>query len=50
MFVSELPQVEYPERTIDQGQTTGKLYHLQLRVECTFFGIYNAGREPTPYW
>jgi hypothetical protein len=28
---------EYPERTIDHGQATGKLYHLQLRVECTFF-------------
>ena len=29
---------------------TGKLYHLQLRVECTLFVIYEAGREPTPYW
>ena len=27
---------------------TGKLYHLRLRVECTFFVIYKAGREPTP--
>jgi hypothetical protein len=25
------------ERTTDHGQATGKLYHLQLRVECTFF-------------
>jgi hypothetical protein len=41
---------EYPERTTDHGQTTGKLYHLWLRVECTFFVIYKAGREPTPYW
>jgi hypothetical protein len=24
-------------RTTDHGQATGKLYHLQLRVECTFF-------------
>jgi hypothetical protein len=22
----------------DNGQTTGKLYHLWLRAECTFFG------------
>jgi hypothetical protein len=26
-----------PERTTDHGQVTGKLYHLRLRVECTFF-------------
>ena len=32
------------------GQATGKLYHLRLRVECTFFVIYKAGREPMPYW
>jgi hypothetical protein len=25
------------ERTTDPGQATGKLYHLWLRVECTFF-------------
>ena len=31
-----------------RGQTTGKLYHLRLRVECTLFVIYKAGREPTP--
>jgi hypothetical protein len=36
---------EYPERTTDHGQATGKLYHLQLRVECTLFVIYKAGRE-----
>ena len=29
--------VEYPERTTDYGQATGKLYHLRLRVECTLF-------------
>jgi hypothetical protein len=41
---------EYPERTtdhMDHGQATGKLYHLRLRVECTLFVIYKAGREPT---
>jgi hypothetical protein len=41
---------EYPEKTIDHGQATGKLYYLWLRVECTLFVIYKAGREPTPYW
>ena len=41
---------KYPERTTDHGQATGKLYHLRLRVECTLFVIYKAGREPTPYW
>ena len=29
-------KAEYPERTTDPGQTTGNLYHLRLRVECTF--------------
>jgi hypothetical protein len=38
---------EYPERTTDHGQATGKLYHLRLRVECTLFVIYKAWREPT---
>ena len=28
---------EYPERTTDHGQATGKHYHLRLRVECTLF-------------
>jgi hypothetical protein len=41
--------VEEAERTTDHGQATGKLYHLLLRVECTHFVIYKAGREPTPY-
>ena len=41
---------EYPERTTDHGQATGKLYHLRLRVECTLLVIYKAGREPTPHW
>ena len=41
---------EYPERTIDPGQATGKLYHLLLRAEGTLFVIYKGGREPTPYW
>jgi len=43
-------EAEYQERTTDHGQATGKLYHLRLRVECTFFVIYKVGREPTPYW
>ena len=43
-------KLEYPERTTDHGQATDKLYHLWLRVECTLFVIYTAGREPTPYW
>ena len=30
-------KLEYPERTTDHGQVTGKLYHLRLRVECTLF-------------
>jgi hypothetical protein len=33
----------------DHGQATGKRYHLRMRVECTFFVIYKAGRELTPY-
>ena len=41
---------EYPKRTTDHGQATGKLYHLWLRVECTLFVIYKTGCEPTPYW
>ena len=28
---------EYPERTTDPGQATGKLYHLRLRVKYTLF-------------
>jgi hypothetical protein len=28
---------EYPERTADHAQATGKLYHLWLRIECTIF-------------
>ena len=37
-------------RSRSTRQATGKLHHLRLRVECTFFVIYKAGREPTPYW
>ena len=33
---------------IDQGQATGKPYHLLLRLH--LFVIYKTGREPTPYW
>ena len=39
-----------PGENHDHGQATGKLDHLRLRVECTLFVIYKAGREPTPYW
>jgi hypothetical protein len=39
-----------PAENHDHGQATGKLYHLQLRVEYTLFVIYKVGREPTPYW
>ena len=31
------------------GQAIGKFYHLRLRVECTFFVIYKAELEHTPY-
>jgi hypothetical protein len=37
---------EYPERTTDHGQATGKLYYLRLRVECIFFVIYQVGTNP----
>jgi len=30
-------EAEFPERTTDHGQATGKLYHLRLRVDCTLF-------------
>jgi len=33
-----------------ENQATGKLYHLRLRVDCTLFVIYKAGRDPTSYW
>jgi hypothetical protein len=33
-------------QVINHGQATGKLYHLRMRVECTLFVIYKAGREP----
>jgi hypothetical protein len=39
-----------PGETTDHGQSTGKLDHLRLRVECTLFVIYKAGRKPTPSW
>jgi hypothetical protein len=35
---------EYPEKTTDHGQATGKLYHLRLRVECTLFS--SPGQRP----
>jgi hypothetical protein len=46
-FVVE--KAEYPEKTTDHGQATGKLYHLLMRIECALFVIYKAGREHTPY-
>jgi hypothetical protein len=49
-FSGERSRTEYPIKTTDHGQATGKLYHLRLPVECTFFVICKAGREPTPYW
>jgi len=48
--ISWWKKLEYQEGTTDHGQATGKLYHLRLRVECTFFVISKAGREPTSYW
>jgi hypothetical protein len=39
-----------PVLVVEEAGVTGKLYHLRLRVECTFFVTYKAGREPTPYW
>jgi hypothetical protein len=35
---------------VEEAGGPGELYHLRLRVECTRFAIYKAGREPTPYW
>ena len=37
---------EYPERTIDHGQATGKLYHLRLRVNCTFLLFTKLAANP----
>jgi hypothetical protein len=34
---SDQVQRRKPERTIDTGQATGKLYHLRLRVKCALF-------------
>jgi len=33
VLVVEEKKPEYPERTTDHGQATGKCYHLRLRVE-----------------
>jgi hypothetical protein len=30
-------EAEYPVRTIDHVQATGRLYNLRLRVECILF-------------
>jgi hypothetical protein len=36
-LVLVVEEAGYPERTIDHGQATGKLYHLRLQVERTLF-------------
>jgi hypothetical protein len=36
LFVNEFTEFD--------GQATGTLYHLRLRVECTRFVIYKPGR------
>jgi hypothetical protein len=41
---------EYPERTTDPGQATGKLSLVTASRVHPFFVIYKAGRDPTPYW
>jgi hypothetical protein len=41
---------EYPERTTDHGQETGKLFTCGCKSSAPFFVIYKAGREVTPYW
>ena len=33
-----------PGENHDHGQATGKLYHLRVQVECTFFEIYIRAR------
>jgi uncharacterized DUF497 family protein len=35
-------EAEYPERTTDHGQATGKLYHLRLRVIGVRVMVFNA--------
>jgi hypothetical protein len=37
---------EYPERTTEHGQATGKLYHLWLRVECPLLLFTKPGANP----
>ena len=46
VLVVEEAGVHNPERPTDHGQATGKLYHLQPRVECNLFVIYKAGPNP----
>jgi uncharacterized DUF497 family protein len=43
-------EAEYQERTTDHRQATGKLYLLQLQVECIIFVNYKAGRELMQHW
>jgi len=35
-------KLEYPQRTTNHEQATGKLYHLWLQVECTLFCILQS--------
>jgi hypothetical protein len=44
--ISVMKEAEYPESTTNHGQATGKLYHLRLRVECTFFYFAKPGANP----
>jgi hypothetical protein len=51
LYVFQNISVFLSKLTTNPGQATVKLYHLRLRVECTFFlFIYKAEREHTSYW
>jgi hypothetical protein len=41
---------EYPERTTDHGQASGKIYHLRLEVECTPFCNLQSRARIHAYW
>ena len=43
-------KLKYPQRATDHEQATGKLDHLLMQIECTFFVLCKAWCEPTPYW
>jgi hypothetical protein len=44
LVVNDDTIVDNPWVIVDDGQATGKLYHLWLRVECTFFLTHLAFR------